>query len=217
MSENTDIKTPAEEPRKGLNVFEKYLTLWVLLCIAGGIALGRVAPDLAKSLDDMAILVRASHQMRAFEDRFLTIGLPYRVIGGPRFYERMEIRDAMAYFRVAISPDDDLAFASRGGHDRRLWCLLEDHMAVRTADAERTNAGPSRARPGGPYERLRVDEEGALIEAQSWIGLLEVQARRDRAVLDRQHCLDEPGDPCSRIEVAEIGLHRPQGHAARPG
>jgi len=62
------------------------------------------------SLDDMAILVRASHQMRAFEDRFLTIGLPYRVIGGPRFYERMEIRDAMAYFRLAVSQDDDLAF-----------------------------------------------------------------------------------------------------------
>ncbi len=61
-------------------------------------------------LDRMAILVRASHQMRAFEDRFLTIGLPYRVIGGPRFYERMEIRDAMAYFRLAVSPEDDLAF-----------------------------------------------------------------------------------------------------------
>ncbi|WP_343117043.1 ATP-dependent helicase [Ostreiculturibacter nitratireducens] len=62
------------------------------------------------SLDDQAILVRASHQMRAFEDRFLTIGLPYRVIGGPRFYERLEIRDAMAYFRLAVSPEDDLAF-----------------------------------------------------------------------------------------------------------
>jgi len=62
------------------------------------------------SLDDMAILVRASHQMRAFEDRFLTIGLPYRVIGGPRFYERAEIRDAMAYFRLAVNPGDDLAF-----------------------------------------------------------------------------------------------------------
>ncbi|MFW2587670.1 ATP-dependent helicase [Sagittula sp. SSi028] len=62
------------------------------------------------NLDEMAILVRASHQMRAFEDRFLTIGLPYRVIGGPRFYERMEIRDAMAYFRVVVSPSDDLAF-----------------------------------------------------------------------------------------------------------
>jgi DNA helicase-2/ATP-dependent DNA helicase PcrA len=48
--------------------------------------------------------------MRAFEDRFLTIGLPYRVIGGPRFYERLEVRDAMAYFRLAVSPEDDLAF-----------------------------------------------------------------------------------------------------------
>ncbi|MDD9721212.1 UvrD-helicase domain-containing protein [Sulfitobacter sp. PR48] len=64
----------------------------------------------AMGLDSMAILVRASHQMRAFEDRFLTIGLPYRVIGGPRFYERLEIRDAMAYFRVVTSPNDDLAF-----------------------------------------------------------------------------------------------------------
>lgn len=62
------------------------------------------------SANNMAILVRASHQMRAFEDRFLTIGLPYRVIGGPRFYERLEIRDAMAYFRIVVSPDDDLAF-----------------------------------------------------------------------------------------------------------
>ena len=62
------------------------------------------------SLEGMAILVRASHQMRAFEDRFLTIGLPYRVIGGPRFYERQEVRDAMAYFRLAVSPEDDLAF-----------------------------------------------------------------------------------------------------------
>lgn len=62
------------------------------------------------SLNETAILVRASHQMRAFEDRFLTIGLPYRVIGGPRFYERLEIRDAMAYFRLVTSPADDLAF-----------------------------------------------------------------------------------------------------------
>jgi len=62
------------------------------------------------SLDGMAILVRASFQMRAFEDRFLNIGIPYRVIGGPRFYERLEIRDAMAYFRVLVSPDNDLSF-----------------------------------------------------------------------------------------------------------
>ncbi|MES2667036.1 MAG: UvrD-helicase domain-containing protein [Pseudomonadota bacterium] len=73
-------------------------------------ALQRGRPVGVFSLNQQAILVRASHQMRAFEDRFLTIGLPYRVIGGPRFYERQEVRDAMAYFRLAVSPDDDLAF-----------------------------------------------------------------------------------------------------------
>ncbi len=62
------------------------------------------------SLNDMAILVRASFQMREFEDRFVTLGLNYRVIGGPRFYERLEIRDAMAFFRVVAQPADDLAF-----------------------------------------------------------------------------------------------------------
>ncbi|UIJ78391.1 ATP-dependent helicase [Rhizobium leguminosarum] len=61
-------------------------------------------------LNDMAILVRASFQMREFEDRFVTLGLNYRVIGGPRFYERLEIRDAMAYFRLVAQASDDLAF-----------------------------------------------------------------------------------------------------------
>ncbi len=62
------------------------------------------------SLNEIAILVRASFQMRAFEDRFVTLGLNYRVIGGPRFYERQEIRDALAYFRATAQPADDLAF-----------------------------------------------------------------------------------------------------------
>ena len=61
-------------------------------------------------LDEIAILVRASFQMREFEDRFIQLGLSYRVIGGPRFYERAEIRDALAYLRVIAQPADDLAF-----------------------------------------------------------------------------------------------------------
>jgi len=61
-------------------------------------------------LKEIAILVRASFQMREFEDRFVTLGLPYRVIGGPRFYERAEIRDALAYLRCVNSTADDLAF-----------------------------------------------------------------------------------------------------------
>jgi DNA helicase-2/ATP-dependent DNA helicase PcrA len=59
---------------------------------------------------EAAVLVRASWQMRAFEDRFLMLGIPYKVIGGPRFFERAEIRDAHAYFRLVRSMDDDLAF-----------------------------------------------------------------------------------------------------------
>ena len=63
-----------------------------------------------QSLEQIAILVRASFQMREFEERFITVGIPYRVIGGPRFYERQEIRDAIAYLRVINQPDDGLAF-----------------------------------------------------------------------------------------------------------
>ncbi len=62
------------------------------------------------SLGQIAVLVRTGAQTREFEERFLTLGLPYRVIGGPRFYERQEIRDALAYFRVIAQPADDLAF-----------------------------------------------------------------------------------------------------------
>ncbi len=62
------------------------------------------------ALNEIAILVRASFQMRAFEDRFVTMGMPYRVIGGPRFYERQEIRDAIAYLDVTFNPANDLKF-----------------------------------------------------------------------------------------------------------
>lgn len=62
------------------------------------------------SLDGVAILVRAQHQTREFEDRFIQIGLPYRIVGGFRFYERAEIRDALAYLRLVNQPADDLAF-----------------------------------------------------------------------------------------------------------
>src|SRR4029078_8800750 len=62
------------------------------------------------ALSEVAILVRASFQMRAFEDRFITLGLPYRVIGGPRFYERQEIRGGTAHFDVTLNPTNDLKF-----------------------------------------------------------------------------------------------------------
>jgi ATP-dependent DNA helicase UvrD/PcrA len=88
------------------------------------------------ALNQIAILVRASFQMREFEDRFVTLGLPYRVIGGPRFYERAEIRDALAYLRVVNSPADDLAFErivnvpKRGLGDATVQ-MLHDHARKR--------------------------------------------------------------------------------------
>ncbi|MBM3557011.1 MAG: DNA helicase II, partial [Alphaproteobacteria bacterium] len=89
-----------------------------------------------ESLDDMAILVRASFQTRPFEDRFVTLGVPYRVVGGLRFYERAEVRDALAYLRVVNQPDDDLAFErilnvpKRGLGDAAVQRL---HLAARGA------------------------------------------------------------------------------------
>ncbi len=102
-------------------------------------AIGEEIEDLQRHghvLDEIAILVRASFQMREFEDRFITLGLPYRVIGGPRFYERQEIRDALAYLRIVSSPADDLAFerivnVPKRGLGEASVQLLHDHARKR--------------------------------------------------------------------------------------
>ncbi len=76
-------------------------------------AVGAMVEDLQRdghALNEMAVLVRAGHQTRSFEERFLTIGVPYRIVGGLRFYERREIRDACAYLRLVRQDADDLAF-----------------------------------------------------------------------------------------------------------
>src|SRR5262249_286121 len=63
-------------------------------------------------LDQIAVMVRAGFQTRHFEERFIQLGIPYRVLVGARFYERQEIRDALAYLRLIAAPADDLAFES---------------------------------------------------------------------------------------------------------
>ena len=142
------------------------------------------------SLDHMAILVRASHQMRAFEDRFLTIGLPYRVIGGPRFYERMEIRDAMAYFRLAVSQDDDLAFErivntpKRGLGDKAVQTIQ------RTARANGVNL----------VEGARLVVQGKLLGGK---GLKELGILVDG--LDRWHS-QVRAESDTHVELAEMIL-----------
>ena len=117
-----------------------------------------------ENLNEVAILVRASFQMREFEDRFVTLGLPYRVIGGPRFYERAEIRDALAYLRVINSPADDLAFERIVNvPEARAW--------------RRHRADAARPRPQAPHSLVRgrarrgrdrrVEAEGAREPARS--------------------------------------------------
>ncbi len=95
------------------------------------------------SLDKVAILVRAQHQTREFEDRFIAIGMPYRIVGGVRFYERMEIRDALAYLRIVHQSADDLAFErivnvpKRGLGDKAVAKL---HMLARATGVPLTTA-----------------------------------------------------------------------------
>ena len=90
-------------------------------------------------LNEMAVLVRAGHQTRHFEERFITLGVPYRIIGGLRFYERREIRDALAYLRLVRQDDDDLAFQRiinlprRGLGDKSLIPLRDHARSAHTS------------------------------------------------------------------------------------
>jgi len=163
------------------------------------------------SLDDMAILVRASHQMRAFEDRFLSIGLPYRVIGGPRFYERMEIRDAMAYFRVVISPEDDLAFEriintpKRGVGDK---ALQDIQIAARSNGVNLVEGARIAIADGLLKGKAKSGVAGLLADLDRWSGLCAQQIRypgvadEDAVVEDVSY---EPAE-ISHIELAEMIL-----------
>ena len=127
-------------------------------------------------LDEIAILVRASFQMREFEDRFVTLGLPYRVIGGPRFYERQEIRDALAYLRLIAQPADDLAFErivnvpKRGLGDATVQLLHEHARRRRVPLLQATRAlietDELKPRPGGAlrdlvasFDRWRIQKD----------------------------------------------------------
>ncbi|WP_170516458.1 ATP-dependent helicase [Ruegeria atlantica] len=166
----------------------------------------------AFNLDEIAILVRASHQMRAFEDRFLTIGLPYKVIGGPRFYERMEIRDAMAYFRLVVSPGDDLAFERIVNTPKR---GLGDK-------AQQTIQMTARERGVSLVDGARIAVDNGLIKGKGGKALRELidglarwnaMTRGPRIEVDDDSVIDDGtapmrfGEPeVSHIELAQIVL-----------
>ena len=145
-----------------------------------------------EKLNEIAILVRASYQMREFEDRFVTLGLPYRVIGGPRFYERAEIRDALAYLRVINSPADDLAFErivnvpKRGLGDATVQ-MLHDHARKRRIplfEAARAVVETDELKP-----KARGSLRDVVAQFDRWRVQREVTAHTDLA----QIVLDESG------------------------
>jgi DNA helicase-2/ATP-dependent DNA helicase PcrA len=144
------------------------------------------------ALDDIAILVRASFQMREFEERFITLGLPYRVIGGPRFYERLEIRDALAYLRCVAQPSDDLAFErivntpKRGLGDATLQIL---HEFARRESFPLMRAARILVETEEVKAKPRATLRALLDDFERWRNLLDSKPQHELAEL----VLDESG------------------------
>jgi DNA helicase-2/ATP-dependent DNA helicase PcrA len=145
-----------------------------------------------ESLAEMAILVRAGFQTRAFEERMITLGIPYRIIGGLRFYERAEIRDAIAYLRVLVQPADDLAFErivntpKRGVGDTTLRAM---HERARTAQVSLYAATEMLVAAGELRGKLRETLAGLLRHFQQWRLMLPTEGH----VVTLATLLDESG------------------------
>jgi DNA helicase-2/ATP-dependent DNA helicase PcrA len=145
-----------------------------------------------ESLAEMAILVRAGFQTRAFEERMIAIGIPYRIIGGLRFYERAEIRDAIAYLRVVAQPADDLAFErivntpKRGVGDTTMRMM---HERARTAQVSLYSATEMLLSDGSLRGKLRDSLGGLLRNFQEWRVMLPTEGH----VVTLATLLDESG------------------------
>ena len=143
-------------------------------------------------LSEMAILVRAGFQTREFEERLITLGIPYRVIGGARFYERQEIRDAIAYLRVVAQPDDDLAFERIVNTPRRglgPGALQTMHRFARDQQIPLTAAAARLSETEDMAPKARRTLGGLLADFARWRGLLGVMGTSDLAA----QVLDESG------------------------
>ncbi len=143
-------------------------------------------------LAETAILVRAGFQTRAFEERLITLGVPYRVVGGLRFYERQEIRDAIAYMRVTVQPADDLAFERIINVPRRgigEVALRSMHETARTEGVALSEAAARLVANGGLKGRPKQQVDALLRGFERWRGMLE----RDGHVVTVATLLDESG------------------------
>jgi len=143
-------------------------------------------------LSEIAVLVRAGFQTRAFEDRLILIGLPYRVVGGLRFYERQEIRDAIAYMRVTMQPADDLAFERivnvprRGVGDVALRAM---HETARKEDIPLSASAARLIETGGLRGKVK-EQVGELLRGMArW----REQAEQESHVVAVATMLEESG------------------------
>jgi DNA helicase II / ATP-dependent DNA helicase PcrA len=144
------------------------------------------------SLAEMAVLVRAGFQTRAFEERLITLGVPYRVVGGLRFYERAEIRDAIAYARVLHQPADDLAFERIVNLPRRgigEQALRSMHELARTREIPLSAAAETMVEEGGLRGKAREAMRELSRGFMRWREMLE----RDGHVATLATMLDESG------------------------
>ncbi|MBV9735757.1 MAG: UvrD-helicase domain-containing protein [Acidisphaera sp.] len=144
------------------------------------------------SLAEMAILVRAGFQTRAFEERLITLGIPYRVVGGLRFYERAEIRDAIAYARVLVQPADDLAFERIVNLPRRgvgEAALRGMHDVAREQRIPLSAAAARMVEEATVHGRVRKSLAELLAGFERWRGMLA----RDGHVATLATMLDESG------------------------
>lgn len=143
-------------------------------------------------LNQMAVLVRASFQTRAFEERFITLGVPYRLIGGAKFYERAEIRDAIAYLRVIAQPDDDLAFERIVNKPKRgLGAVTVQalHMTGRDQGCSLMRAAALMCETEELKPRARNSLQALLNDFARWRGLVDAMPHVELA----ETVLDESG------------------------
>ncbi len=145
-----------------------------------------------EALAEMAILVRAGFQTRAFEERLITLGVPYRVVGGLRFYERQEIRDAIAYMRILVQPADDLAFERIVNVPRRgvgEVALRTMHETARADGVPLSEAVARLVAGGGLKGRVKEQVDKLLRGFVRWRAMLG----KDGHVVTVATILDESG------------------------
>ncbi len=172
------------------------------------------------SLNEIAILIRAGFQTRAFEERLLTLGVPYRIVGGLRFYERQEIRDAIAYLRVLAQPSDDLAFErivnlpKRGVGNSAMGNL---HEAARNRNLSLHDAMVKLVSEGGFKGKLGATLRGLMEQFEAWRGILDTQG----PVVALDALLEESGYlamwKADKSPDAPGRLGKPQGIVPRLG